>query len=280
MRNLRRRYRVLDWTVQDFRRYGRVSLSLPIRRPDVVFVPIVGMHRSGTSCITSILAQNGLHLGDDLLKANSINPEGFWESNEVIKINELVLDRFQYDYTNPAGVVTHFPRSLLRRAERYLLRLASKPVVGWKDPRTTITWPAWHELLYKNRHVVVACFRAPRNVGKSFNACDENLGYETALECWRKYNSMVASIVSEVVFINFDEPLEPQIRYACSRIELEFNSESMSAYKPALRHNNERDLSSGSEEADSLHAHLLARWRKQPMGHAAERVNVLQCVLE
>ena len=279
-RDVRRRWPVLDWAYQDFRRYGRLSLSLPIRRPHVVFVPIVGMHRSGTSCITSILAQNGLHLGDDLLAANAINPEGFWESNEVIRINENVLDRFRYDYTNPAGVVTHFPGSLLRRAERYLLRLACKPVVGWKDPRTTITWPAWHELLYKNRHVMVACFRHPRNVAKSFNACDEKLGYETALECWRKYNSMVASIVADIVFINFDEPLEPQIRYACSRIGLPFAEASMSSYKPKLVHNNQQDVGSGCDHADSLYDHLLSRWRDQPMSFASARAEVPHRVFE
>ncbi len=279
-REFRRRHPVMDAAIHDWRRYGRTTLSLFLKCPGVVFVPIVGMHRSGTSCITSILARNGLHLSSDLLEANGINPEGFWESNEVIRINDLALGRFTYDYTNPAGVVTRFPRTLLRRAERYLLALASEPVVGWKDPRMTITWPAWHELLYKNRHVVVACFRHPRNVANSFTAADRNLPYEIALDCWRKYNSMVSSIVADIVFINFDEPLEPQIEYACSRVGLPFSRESMAVYKPKLVHNDQRDVKSGSDEADSLYDHLLARWRAQPTAFASERVELAHGVLE
>jgi hypothetical protein len=270
-RDIRRQHPILESAYRDLSRHGRLSLSLRRNHRDVVFAPIVGMHRSGTSCITSILARNGLRLSDDLINANAINPEGFWESKEVIAINDMALNAYMYDYTNPGGVVTRFPRSLFRRAERYLLRLATGPVVGWKDPRTTITWPAWHELLYKNRHVVIACFRHPRKVAKSFGACDERLGYEAALECWRKYNSAVASICSEVVFVNFDEPLEPQIRFACGRIGLGFAMESISAYKPQLVHNHQHVTDSGSEEADSLYNHLLARWRAQPMELATER---------
>lgn len=273
-RDVRRRWPVVDWVFQDYRRYGRISLSLPLTRPDVVFVPIVGMHRSGTSCITSLLAANGLHLGDNLLGPNSINPDGFWESKTAIRINELALKSFRYDDANPAGAVPHFSRSLLRRAERFLLELSCKPVVGWKDPRTILTWPAWHELLYKNRYVVVACLRHPRSVTKSFMACDATITYENALDCWRKFNAMIASIVADVVFINFDAPLEPQIQYACGRIGLEFNSDSMSMYKSKLVHNHEQNLSTGSDAVDSLYEHLLTRWRAQQSSNASERVAV------
>ncbi|MGP0064398.1 MAG: hypothetical protein ACLQGP_12475 [Isosphaeraceae bacterium] len=273
--SVRRRWPVVDWAYQDFRRYGRISLSLRLRCPDVVFVPIVGMHRSGTSCVTGILAQNGLHLGDDLIDGSPLNPEGFWESAEAIQINEALLYRWKYDSFDPQGFIAHFPRRLLRRAESFLLRLASRPVVGWKDPRTTITWPAWHELLSKNRHVVVACFRHPRSAAKSFTVAEAGLPYETALECWRKFNSMVASIGSEVVLINFDEPLEPQIRYACRRLGLEFTPGSMSLYKPKLVHNHLQDDGSGSDEADSLYGHLLARWQSQRIDVVPERVEAL-----
>jgi len=273
-RDVRRRWPVVDWAYQDFRRYGRIALSLRHKRSGVTFVPVVGMHRSGTSCVTAILTHNGLHLSDDLIEASPFNPEGFWESREVIDINESTLSRWGYQHFDPDGFVTRFPGPTFRKAERYLFRLATAPVVGWKDPRTTITWPAWHELLYKNRHIVVACFRHPRSVAKSYITADDRLGYETALRCWRKFNSMVAAIGSEVVLINFDEPLEPQVRYACARIGLGFTSESMSSYKPKLVHNDYRGAGSGSDEVDSLYEHLTARWRDQPLGLGAKLVGV------
>jgi hypothetical protein len=233
------------------------------------------MQRSGTSCISSLLEANGLHFSDDLVGPNPINLEGAWESTEVVAINDRLLHMYRCNFSDPSGVVTRFSRSLLRRAERYLLRLATRPVVGWKDPRMTITWPAWHELLYKNRHIAVACFRHPRNVARSCIACDGNLGYELTLECWRKLNCALASITSEMLFINFDEPLEPQIQYACNRLGLQFRKESMSSYKPKLVHNNERELGSGSDEVDSLYEHLLTRWRSQRMDPVLEQVAAL-----
>ena len=96
-----------------------------------------------------------------------------------------------------------------------------------------MTWLAWQRAPYKAPHVVVACFRHPRNAAKSFVASeaeDSRLSYEAALECWRKYNAIVSAMTSEIVLINFDEPLEPQIRYACLRIGLDFTRESMSVY--------------------------------------------------
>ena len=111
---------LVDWAYQDWRRYGRVSAPLGLKRPGVLFVPIVGMHRSGTSCVTGILERNGLHLSGDLIDPNPFNPEGFWESREVIRINDLTLSRYGYPYMDPEGVVPSFPRPILRRAERYL----------------------------------------------------------------------------------------------------------------------------------------------------------------
>jgi hypothetical protein len=240
-------------------------------------VPIVGMHRSGTSCVTAILARNGLHLSGDLAEPNQFNPEGFWESREVISINEACLKPYRCKYENPSDVIVRFPKRVLRRAERYLLRLADHPIVGWKDPRMTITWPAWYELLYKTPHVVVACFRQPQNTANSFVAAEaqeSRLSYEEGLECWKKYNAIVAAMSSEIILINFDEPLEPQIRCACRKIGLNFARESMSLYKPKLVHNNHRDTASGSDEADSLYEHLLSRWRNQQADVVPEHVGV------
>ena len=135
--------------------------------------------------------------------------------------------------------------------------------MGWKDPRTTITWPAWHELLHANRHVVVACFRHPKGTARSLMKAEDGLSYEAALRCWTRFNAMVAMITSDVVLINFDEPLEPQIRRACGRVGLGFVEDSMGLYKPKLVHNHQDDAGSGSEEVDTLYEHLLARWRAQ-----------------
>src|SRR5262245_37878566 len=63
--------------------------SAPLVSP----ICVTGMHRSGTSMVTHLLHVCGLHLGDEsLLKAAADdNPEGFWEHEEFVGINDELL---------------------------------------------------------------------------------------------------------------------------------------------------------------------------------------------
>ena len=47
-------------------------------------VIILGMHRSGTSCLTGCLKEYGLHLGD-VSESNKHNKKGNQENKEVFK---------------------------------------------------------------------------------------------------------------------------------------------------------------------------------------------------
>ena len=47
-------------------------------------VPILGMHRSGTSMLAGALQQLGLELGSPLLAATPDNPHGYWENSFVV----------------------------------------------------------------------------------------------------------------------------------------------------------------------------------------------------
>ena len=57
-------------------------------------VPILGMHRSGTSLTTRLLNLLGLHLGDDLQAAADDNQAGFWEHRFFQMINMQFLEGF------------------------------------------------------------------------------------------------------------------------------------------------------------------------------------------
>ena len=52
---------------------------------------ILGMHRSGTSCITRIFNLLGVTLGEELLDPASDNPKGFWENWYLVQINKQIL---------------------------------------------------------------------------------------------------------------------------------------------------------------------------------------------
>lgn len=270
---LARNFPWLRWIVRDYRRYGRTSLSLYRSREDVLFVPILGMHRSGTSCVTNILALNGLYLGNDLVRANEHNPAGFWEAREAVEINEQLLSRFGCGYLYPAGNLTRFPPRLFRRANRFLRHLAVRPVVGWKDPRTTVTWPAWSELLYKTRHQLIACFRHPLEAAKSVRAIYEGMDEEEALQIWHCYNSRLLSLSEQILWVNFNAELESQIAHVCNSLRLKFDPSSLESYKPAIRRNQiSEERKTGRPAIDLLYSYMLQKWRDS-LGAAGREIS-------
>jgi hypothetical protein len=62
-------------------------------QPMGVTAVVLGMHRSGTSCLAQILKACGVHFGDADLPASATNMEGHVESPEALIVNELILAR-------------------------------------------------------------------------------------------------------------------------------------------------------------------------------------------
>ncbi len=129
-----------------------------LRNPPII---IIGMHRSGTSMITTMLRKMGLFIGNKLdynceaCFFQNINrwilhqSGGTWDNPSTInyiledsEIRTLTLDYMDYMIKTP-----RFASYLGWR--KYLLSLTnlkSDMNWGWKDPRTTFTIPLWLEI--------------------------------------------------------------------------------------------------------------------------------------
>src|SRR5688572_27126610 len=66
-------------------------MSIEPRSPSQLVV--LGMHRSGTSCLTGLLNLMGSYFGsaDIATKANAQNRKGFWERKDIRKICDALL---------------------------------------------------------------------------------------------------------------------------------------------------------------------------------------------
>ena len=53
---------------------------------------VAGMHRSGTSALTRMLASLGCRLPKTLLEPNEYNALGYWESSEISELNDAILE--------------------------------------------------------------------------------------------------------------------------------------------------------------------------------------------
>lgn len=157
-------------------------------------VCVLGMHRSGTSAITSLLEPIGVHLGglEDLRDDAAGDPHGYWEHRGLKAVSEDLLHRLGADWHRPPVLADGWQDApalddLRAHARRVVAAHArGRALWGWKDPRTSITLPFWKPLLPDVRYVV--CLRHPIEAARSLETRDAlPLGH--GLRLWLTYTA-------------------------------------------------------------------------------------------
>jgi hypothetical protein len=210
-------------------------LRYRIRQP--VSIVVLGMHRSGTSCLTRIINLCGARAGDRLLGQMDSNLRGHWEHVEALNINRDVLARSGGAWDDPPASVGA-SIALRLRMRRFLAQLhqGTQPAV-WKDPRTTLTYPAWKPLIA--RPTLVALFRHPVSVAQSLQK-RENFSLERGLRLWLDYNRRLLQIAEreDVLFVDFDGGLghiDASIRQLVRHTPLHYDAAALDFYDDSLR---------------------------------------------
>lgn len=176
----------------------------PPRRSGAICV--LGAPRSGTSLTTRILNILSVDLGPEgklMAPAQGNNPTGFWEHAGIAAVNEDILatlggaprQRWRWPPPLPEGWQSDPRLEPLRQTARATLQqsFASRPLWGWKDPRTSLTLPFWQEVLAQTTQVekrarYVICVRHPQDVAASLKARD-GMPAEESFELWLRYMS-------------------------------------------------------------------------------------------
>ena len=118
---------------------------------------VVGMHRSGTSLISSWLYRCGLQLGEHLLEAGNGNVEGHFEDVEFLRMHEEILTSndfpasgYVYDKVIDISIYQlEKLKSVIKiKNQRY-------PQWGWKEPRTCLFLDLYRELLPNSKYLVI-----------------------------------------------------------------------------------------------------------------------------
>lgn len=188
---------------------------------------VLGMHRSGTSALTRLLAAAGATLPRQLMHADEFNPRGYFESGRIAWANGARLHGSGSAWDDPLL----FPcpdwpaaedakwRALAREVFEAEFGEAARPLV--KDPRLSIVLPAWRPV-FAELGLQPACaiaVRPPAAVAASLVRRD-GFAPEKALLLWASY--MVAAVVNTrglaCVFVSYDALLADWRRQA-DRIE-------------------------------------------------------------
>jgi len=105
---------------------------------------ILGMHRSGTSALTGMLAQSGFAAPKDLMPATERNPKGYWESLKIFNLNEQFLGQLDSHWSSHISLPEGWAysekarewRSALAETFAYTYQGKANPLI--KDPRFSI----------------------------------------------------------------------------------------------------------------------------------------------
>ncbi len=155
---------------------------------------ILGMHRSGTSCLAGALQQAGLYLGK-VSEYNAYNKKGNREHNEIMHLNDSILLYNNSSWYSPPKKPLTWSQEHTTTAKKLINSFEEKTETGYwgfKDPRTLLTFPFWETLL--SNPVFIGTFRHPLLATESIcKRKDTPLSQSSALSLWETYNKILIS---------------------------------------------------------------------------------------
>ena len=233
----------------------------PLRTPGLF---VLGMHRSGTSCLTGLLERAGLATGGTS-RPHPYNRRGMFEQPNVRGANRDILRRFGGSWNALPARIPHAevdPRAIRRALEPF--RRESRWVV--KDPRMVLTLEAW--LPHVRSFELVGTFRHPVAVARSLHARNE-IPFDDGLAIWTHYNRRLVALHRRFAFpvIHFGDEADDYlacVRILFERLSLRFDPAVASFYEPGLVCQSAAD-DRALPEAESLYAYLFTH-RLRPDG--------------
>jgi len=155
---------------------------------------VLGMHRSGTSALTGVLARMGCDLPKTEMPTNASNAKGFYESHEVYRINNTLLDSTGSSWQDWQPLSPNWTRS--SRAEEFKEAIAqvfadefgTSRFFALKDPHTCRLFPFWEPVVREAgcKIVVIHTHRNPLEVAQSLQN-HKKLPLTTGMMLWLRY---------------------------------------------------------------------------------------------
>jgi hypothetical protein len=162
---------------------------------------LTGMHRSGTSLVSNYMQKCGICMGENMIKANSGNPLGYFEDQDFLDFHKSVMlfNNLPLFPSLDDDINICFNNQQKGKALKILASKANKSEWGWKDPRTVFFLNFWNELAEECFFVFL--FRHPLCVLDSLlrRATDKVL-LDTPLlsiESWLIYNRLMLEFISQ-----------------------------------------------------------------------------------
>jgi hypothetical protein len=236
--------------------------------PEPKTVLILGMHRSGTSCLAGSLQEAGLYLGE-VNTAAPHNAKGNRESLAIMALQDDLLRANGGDWDAPPATVIWSAEHRARR-DAIIATYPTDRIWGFKDPRTLITLDGWLEALPSVR--CVGTFRHPLAVAASLHARN-GVPIEKSLALWSTYNCLLLDYQRRLNFplVSFDWPPERYqqcLQAIAPTLGLTVPVAGFSFFEAALRRN-------AAPREETVPSRWLAKWRAWVGGKTERPESVL-----
>lgn len=165
---------------------------------------ILGMHRSGTSCLTGCLHDLGLNLGS-VSQSNKYNLKGNQENLNVNKLNESILKYNHGSWFEPPENLIYTQKHKDIRDQILSTYNEIEPPWAIKDPRILLLYEFWSLKLPK--HTFIATYRHPIAVANSLAAREKlYISFNDGIKLWIIYNQKLLNLYRRFHFpvISFD----------------------------------------------------------------------------
>jgi len=150
---------------------------------------ILGMHRSGTSAITRLIASMGAHVAPEhlLLPASHDNPKGFFERTDVLALNRAILASQNCNWYQVSGFdsTRPLPPELEKPMRACVQQLENHAPFVVKDPRFCLTLPYWLPF-FSTPPTLVLAVRHPAAIAHSLQRRND-MPPEHGLALWEQY---------------------------------------------------------------------------------------------
>lgn len=208
---------------------------------------VVGMHRSGTSCLTGLLGDAGVWLGP-VEQGSPHNTKGNNENRQVMNLNKAVFAANESAWDDlPDGELVWGPEHLARADELLDELVVEGRITAMKDPRTLFTGVGWRDRAIAAGVEIshIGTFRRPERVVASLTARDSEMDPAACLGLWVEYNRRLIALhdVAPFPLVDFDLPADDYlatVRVAFTQLGLQPPSE-LGFFDQGLRHQSTAD---------------------------------------
>jgi tetratricopeptide (TPR) repeat protein len=241
-------------------------------RSEPLAIVVLGMHRSGTSCLAGMLAAAGLASAGDAVR-NWDNARGHHEMLDVVRLNEAVLAHSGGHWLSPPAEVRWTDEQAVARDRLLRARIDGRPAL-LKDPRTLLALPFWRASGVP--YHVIGIVRHPLAVARSLESW-RGMPLAEGVALWSAHNRALAEDRARhgYALVDFEQPkasVVAAVVAACASFAPAIDEARLAgAYEEQLVHHDDGDAPAvaGLDEAVALYRRLAGAGAGEPAARPA-----------